>query len=97
MFYKDGECNICFGKVGNKKASLTHSSDSKKDYEVWNRGLHTDINFMSENIESGEKEMKHTSLIMELYYYLAGELPKKEFEGDIEKIHFVKIGDYMKK
>ena len=38
--YKDSRVIFALAK-SETKASLTHSSDSKEDYEVWNRGLHT--------------------------------------------------------
>ena len=84
--YKDSRVIFALAK-SETKASLTHSSDSKEDYEVWNRGLHTNIQFHGENIESGEKRYEAYFAYNGVYYYLAGELPKKEFEEILKKIH----------
>ena len=84
--YKDGGVIFAMAK-SETKAAMTHSSDSQEDYEVWNQGLHTSIQFHSENINSGEKRYEAYFAYNGVYYYLAGELPKKEFEEMLKKIH----------
>ena len=84
--YKDGGVIFALAKSGTS-ASMAHSSDAEENYEVWNQGLHMNIPFYGEQLNNNGKRYEAYFAYNGIYYYLTGELPKKEFEEMLKKIH----------
>ena len=85
--YKNSRVTFAMEK-SSTAASKMHSSDGEEDYEAWNPGLHINIMFHSEKIDDNEKRYEAYFVYNGVYYYLFGELPKKEFEEMLKKIQF---------
>lgn len=86
--YKNSRVTFAIEKT-SVTTSKMHSSDAdiEENYEVWNPGLHMNIKFYSENIDD-DKRYEAYFTYNGVYYYLFGELPKKEFEEMLKKIQF---------
>ena len=85
--YKNSRVTFAIAK-SDTATSMIHSSDAEEDYEIWNSGLHINIMLHSESINNGETRYEANFTYNGAYYYLVGELPKKEFEEMLKKIHF---------
>ena len=85
--YKNNRITFAMAK-SDTATSMIHSSNAEESYEVWNSGLRINIMLHSENINTNGKRYEANFSYNGVYYYLFGELPKKEFEEMLKKIHF---------
>lgn len=84
--YKNSQVSFIQVKADSNK-SMVHSSDAKIMYQVWNPGLHLNFDIYSESINGNEMRYESYFTYKGIYYHLFGELPKKEFEEMLKKIH----------
>lgn len=84
--YKDNQVSFIQAKA-NASTSMVHSSDTNAMYQVRNPELRIIFEIYGEAI--GESRMRYETCFTykEVYYHLFGELPKKEFEEMLKKIH----------
>ena len=86
--YKYKNSQVSFIQVkADSNTSMVHSSDAKIMYQVWNPGLHLNFDIYSESINGNEMRYESYFTYKGIYYHLFGELPKKEFEEMLKKIH----------
>ena len=86
--YKYKNSQVSFIQVkADSNTSMVHSSDAKIMYQVWNPGLHLNFDIYSESINGNEMRYASYFTYKGIYYHLFGELPKKEFEEMLKKIH----------
>lgn len=84
--YKDSQVSFIQAKA-DSNTSMVHSSDAKILYQVWNPGLHCDFDIYGEAINGNAMRYETYFTYKGIYYHLFGELPKKEFEEMLKKIH----------
>ena len=84
--YKDNQVSFIQAKA-NASTSMVHSSDTNAMYQVRNPELRIIFEIYGEAI--GESRMRYETYFIYkgVYYHLFGELPKKEFEEMLKKIH----------
>ena len=84
--YKDNQVSFIQAKA-NASTSMVHSSDTNAMYQVRNPELRIIFEIYGEAI--GESRMRYETCFTYngVYYHLFGELPKKEFEEMLKKIH----------
>ena len=84
--YKDNQVSFIQAKA-NASTSMVHSSDTNAMYQVRNPELRIIFEIYGEAI--GESRMRYETCFTYkgVYYPLFGELPKKEFEEMLKKIH----------
>ena len=86
--YKYKNSQVSFIQVkADSNTFMVHSSDAKIMYQVWNPGLHLNFDIYSESINGNEMRYESYFTYKGIYYHLFGELPKKEFEEMLKKIH----------
>ena len=85
--YKNSRVIFAMAK-SDTATSMIHSSDAEESYEIWNAGLRINIMLHSESVNNNGKRYEANFSYNGAYYYLFGELPKKEFEEMLKKIHF---------
>ena len=86
--YKYKNSQVSFIQVkADSNTSMVHSSDAKIMSQVWNPGLHLNFDIYSESINGNEMRYESYFTYKGIYYHLFGELPKKEFEEMLKKIH----------
>lgn len=86
--YKYKNSQVSFIQVkADSNTSMVHSSDAKIMYQVWNPGLHLNFDIYGESINGNEMRYESYFTYKGIYYHLFGELPKKEFEEMLKKIH----------
>lgn len=80
VFFIQGKSNV--------KTSMVHSSDAKETYEVWNSGLHINIEVCQEpdttKIQMREAQFTYNGV----YYHLLGKMDQEEFDEMLRKIQF---------
>lgn len=84
--YKDNQVSFIQAKA-NASTSMVHSSDTNAMYQVRNPELRIIFEIYGEAI--GESRMRYETYFTYkgVYYHLFGELPEKEFEEMLKKIH----------
>lgn len=72
----------------NTNTSIVHSSDAKRNYKIWNSGLHINIEVCQEpsttRIQMHEAQFTYNGV----YYHLLGKMSQEEFDRMLEKIQF---------
>ena len=67
---------------------MVHSSDAKETYEVWNSGLHINIEVCQEpdmkKIQMREAQFTYNGV----YYHLLGKMNQEKFDEMVRKIQF---------
>lgn len=80
IFFIQGKADV--------KTSMVHSSDAKETYEVWNSGLHINIEVCQEpdmkKIQMREAQFTYNGV----YYHLLGKMNQEKFDEMVRKIQF---------
>ena len=80
IFFIQGKADV--------KTSMVHSSDAKETYEVWNSGLHINIQVYQEpdmkKIQMREAQFTYNGV----YYHLLGKMNQEKFDEMVRKIQF---------
>lgn len=72
----------------DKTASRVHSSDAKESHQVWNSGLHMNIDVCIERVEEDKWGNMAQFIYNGVYYYLSGVMEQDDFDEMIKKIYF---------
>ena len=84
--YKNSQVSFIQAKA-NSSTSMVHSSDTNVMDEVKNQALHLNFEIYGEAINGNGMRYETYFTYKGVYYHLFGELPKKEFEEMLKKIH----------
>lgn len=80
IFFIQGKADV--------KTSMVHSSDAKETYEVWNAGLHINIQVCQEpdmkKLQMREAQFTYNGV----YYHLLGKMNQEKFDEMVRKIQF---------
>ena len=80
IFFIQGKADV--------KTSMVNSSDAKETYEVWNSGLHINIQVYQEpdmkKIQMREAQFTYNGV----YYHLLGKMNQEKFDEMVRKIQF---------
>lgn len=84
--YKHTQVSFILAKA-DSTTSMVHSSDTKIMSQVYNPGLHLNFEIYGESVNEDGTRYETYFTYKGIYYHLFGELPKKEFEEMLQKIH----------
>ena len=80
IFFIQGKADV--------KTSMVHSSDAKETYEVWNSGLHINIEVCQEP-DMKKIQMRVAQFTYNgVYYHLLGKMNQEKFDEMVRKIQF---------
>lgn len=72
----------------NVAASSVRSSDVKKSHEIWNAGLHMNIEIDKEELTGNATTYMAQFTYNGVYYYMIGVMDKNNFDEVVKKIQF---------
>ena len=72
----------------NVAASSVRSSDVKKSHEIWNAGLHMNIEIDKEELTGNTTTYMAQFTYNGVYYYMIGVMDKNNFDEVVKKIQF---------
>ena len=72
----------------NVAASSVRSSDVKKSHEIWNAGLHMNIEIDKEELTGNATTYMAQFTYNGVYYYMIGAMDKNNFDEVVKKIQF---------
>lgn len=75
---------------------MMYSTDAKESLQVWNSGLHIQVEISMEENQKWDKKFQTQFVYNGIHYYLSGIMSQEDFEEMVKKIHF-RIGGRMKK
>lgn len=84
--YKHTQVSFILAKA-DSTTSMVHSSDTKIMSQVYNPGLHLNFEIYGESVNEDGTRYETYFTYKGIYYHLFGELPKREFEEMLQKIH----------
>lgn len=84
--YKHNQVSFIQAK-SDSATSMVHSSDTEIMSQVYNPGLHLNFEIYGEAVNENGTRYETYFTYKGVYYHLFGELPKKEFEEMLQKIH----------
>ena len=85
--YKDAKVFFIQEKEENQ-ASTIYSMDVKLKRQIWNSGLHTQIDVSIEENPKWGKNYQAQFVYSGVHYYLSGIMSQEDFEEMIKRIHF---------
>lgn len=85
--YKDERIFFIQAK-SNVAASSVRSSDVKKSHEIWNAGLHMNIEIDKEELTGNATTYMAQFTYNGVYYYMIGVMDKNNFDEVVKKIQF---------
>lgn len=85
--YKDAKVFFIQEKEENQ-ASTIYSMDAKLKRQIWNSGLHTQIDVSIEENPKWGKNYQAQFVYSGVHYYLSGIMSQEDFEEMIKRIHF---------
>lgn len=72
----------------NSQASMMYSTDAKESLQVWNSGLHIQVEISMEENQKWDKKFQTQFVYNGIHYYLSGIMSQEDFEEMVKKIHF---------
>ncbi len=72
----------------NTTASTIRSSDAKRSHEVWNAGLHMNVEIDKEELTGNDTTYVAQFVYNGVYYYLIGVMNQNDFDEVVKRIQF---------